>query len=178
MKKPALVTIIVLTFVLGAALGSFAAKKGGVDSDAWRGVSPEEAAARLLELAEDFAGNDSWENIHLARVYYLSGEKEKAEAIFDRYTQRKAEDSNLIRIARVYAHAGEWEKAKPLLDRVLELAPKDEDWLIEVGAYYNLNGDREHAEELFERGFDSAPKNLYNALTAAGSYVGVYPRKR
>lgn len=178
MKKPRLVTVIAVTFVLGAALGSFAAKKGRVDSDAWRGVSPEEAAARLLELAQEFAENGSWENIHVARVRYLSGDEAAAEAVFDRYRHGKAEASDLIRIARVYAHAGDWQKAKPLLDQVVALEPKDEDWLIEVGAFYNLNGDREHAEELFERGFASAPRNLNNTLTAAGSYVGVYPRRR
>ena len=177
MRKTIAVLVIALTFMLGAALGSFAAKKGGVSSVAWAGVSPEEAAANLLALAGDFAEDGSWQNIHLGRVHYLSGEKEQAEARFDRYRGGK-DAGDLIRIARVYVQANEWDKAKPLFDRVVELEPKDEDWLIEIGAYYNLNGDREHAEELFARGFASAPKNLNNTLTAAGSYVGVAPRKR
>ena len=53
----------------------------------------------------------------------------------------------------------------------------DADWLAEVGSYYNLQGDRETAEELFERSF-AAGKSLNNVLSAAGSYVGVPPRRR
>ncbi len=177
MRKSIVVPIVMVTFVLGAALGSFAAKKGGVTPAAWAGASPEEAAANLLALGKDLAENGSWQNINLGRVHYLSGDKAVAEGLFDRY--RHGNDAgDVIRIARVYAQANEWDKAKPLFDRVLELEPKDEDWLVEVGAYYNLNGDRGHAEELFARGFQSAPKNLNNTLTAAGSYVGVAPRKR
>ena len=178
MRRTVTVMILVSTFTLGAAIGSFAAKKGGVTSAAWQGVSAAEAAANLLALGRDFAGNDSWENINLARVHYLSGDKAQAEPIFERFGGAKAEAGDLIRIARVYAHAGEWDKARPLFDKVLELAPKDEDWLIEVGAFYNLNGDREHAEELFARGFGLERKSLYNTLTAAGSYLGVLPRRR
>lgn len=178
MRKTGFVMVIAATLALGAALGSYAAKKGGVDSGAWEGATPGEAAARLLEIGQDLAEKGSWENIHLARVHYLEGDKEKAEAIFARYRQGKVDASDLVRIARVYAHAGEWDKARPLYDQVLELEPKDEDWLVEAGAFYNLHGDRERAEELFERGFRGAPKNLNNALTAAGSYVGVPPRRR
>lgn len=178
MKKSTSIMLIVCAFLLGVAITSFAAKKDGVSSDAWEGVAAEEAAARLLERAVELAGDGSWENVHLARAYYLSGDKDLAEAIFDRYRSGKVEADNIMRIGRVYAHAGDWSKAKPLFDQVIQMAPKDEDWQVEIGAFYNLNGDREHAESLFARGFEEAPKNLNNALTAAGSYVGVPPRKR
>lgn len=177
MRKSTLVTVIALVFLLGVSFGGYAAKKGGVTSAAWQGASPEEAAANLLQIARGLAGDGSWENINLGRVYYLSGDKEQAEAIFDRYSYTD-EAGDVIRVARVYAHAGEWDTARALYDRVVALEPKDEDWLIEAGAFYNLNGDRETAEELFARGFPSAPKNVKNALAAAGSYVGVAPRKR
>lgn len=177
MKKTVGMTLFAVTFFLGIMVGNVAAKKAGVSAAAWMGASSEEAAARILAISEDLAEGGSWQNIHVGRVYYLSGEKAKAEAIFERYAGGK-EAGDQIRIGRVYAHAGEWAKAKPYFDRVLELQPKDEDWLVEIGAFYNLNGDREHAEELFARSFRSAPKSLANALNAAGSYVGVTPRKR
>ena len=180
MRKATFVTVIALVFLLGVAVGGFAAKKGGVTPAAWQGASPEEAAANLLEIARGLTdADDSWENIHIGRTYYLSGDQRQAEAIFDRYVSgSKTDSSDVIRVGRVYAQAGDWDKARPLFDRVVELEPKDEDWLVEAGAFYNLHGDRETAEGLFARGFRTAPKNLNNILNAAGSYVGVAPRKR
>lgn len=178
MHKKLLITAFAVTFALGAAIGGFAAKKAGVTSAAWQGASPEEAAANLMEIAHGLAGKGSWENVHLARVFYVAGDQDKAEAIWSRYQGAGADAGDVIRIARGYAQAGDWEKAKPLFDRVLEMAPKDEDWLVEAGAYYNLAGDRERAEELFARGFELDPRNLNNTLSAAGSYLGQTPRKR
>jgi tetratricopeptide (TPR) repeat protein len=90
----------------------------------------------------------------------------------------KAEAGDWIRAGRLYYQAGEWDKAKSAFDKVVAMKPKDEDWLAEIGAYYNLQGDREKAEELFQRSFSLDPQSLNNLLTAAGSYVGVTPRKR
>jgi tetratricopeptide (TPR) repeat protein len=174
-----IVVCVVAVFVIGIGVGTLAEKKPGVTSSAWSDKTPAEAADALLDLAVVFAEAGSWENIHVGRVYYLGGQKEKAEAIFARYTSgTKVAPGDLIRIARVYAQAGEWDKAGPLFERVIEASPKDEDWLIEAGAYYNLNGDRERAEELFDLGFALSSKSLKNTLSAAGSYVGVTPRRR
>ncbi len=175
MRKVTFVTVIALTFLLGVSFGSFAAKKAGVTSAAWEGASAEEAAANLMQIAHGLAADGSWENIHLGRIYYLSGDEKRADEIFDRYGD---DAGDVVRIARVYAHAGDWDKARPLYDRVVELEPKDEDWLVEAGAFYNLNGDRKVAEELFARGFRTAPKATNNTMNAAGSYLGVAPRKR
>ena len=180
MRRHTTVFLLLGAFVVGAGVGLTVGKdKAEVSPAAWEGVSPQEAAANLLELSTALAGDGSWENINVARVYYLSGQQDKAKAVFDRYTTAaKPDPSDLIRIGRVYTQANEWDRAKPLFDQVVELAPKDEDWLIEIGSYYNLNGDRDRAEELFERGFSTAPRNLKNALNAAGSYIGVTPRLR
>ena len=170
---------VTIAFLLGLAVATYAAKKPGVTPSMWQGASPEDAAAALLERGKDFAGNGSWENIQVGRVLYMSGKKDEAEAIWDEYRSRpKLKADELVRIARAYAHADEWEKAKPLFDQVAQLEPKDTDWLVEIGAFYNLNGDRETAEMYFARGFEQEPRNLRNTLTAAGSYVGVPPRQR
>jgi tetratricopeptide (TPR) repeat protein len=72
-------------------------------------------------------------------------------------------------------NAGEWDKARPLFDKVVGMAPKDADWLAEIGSYYNLKGDRAHAEELFARSLAEDPENVYNTTKMAGSYIGVAP---
>lgn len=178
MKKPGSVFALLILFILGITAGALAAKKGADKAD-WQGATPEEAMERLLIAAESLLDeDDTWQEIHLGRVLYTAGSKARAEAIFARHSSGKSDAGDLVRIARAYAHAGDWEKAKPLYDRVLEKSPKDEDWLAEAGAFYNLNGDRATAESLFERSFQEAPKNFGNILAAAGSYVGVTPRQR
>lgn len=175
MKKTTWIAVITLTFGFGLVVGNVAAKKDGVTSAAWQGT-PEEAAGRLLDLARTLAGDDSWQNISVGRALYLSGDKAGGEAVFDRYLGKSPD--NLVRIARVYAHAGEWDKARPLYEQIIKLKPKAGDWLVETGTFYNLNGDRARAEELFARGFEINPKSSKNALSAAGSYIGLTPRRR
>ena len=177
-KKKSLFAMLVV-FGLGVTLGAYGAKKPGVDPSAWEGRSAQEAHDELMRIGSGLLDkDDSWEKIHMGRVYLAAGETERAEDIFDEYLSGKTGSGNLVRIARAYAHNGDWESAKPIYDRVIDQSPKDEDWLVEVGAFYNLNGDRETAERLFERGFEEEPKDYRNILTAAGSYVGVAPRQR
>ena len=178
MNRRAVLVSILLAFVVGATVGIVLAKKESIAPALYENKAPAEAAKALLELARDKAGDGSWENIHLARVHYLAGEKDKAEEILSRVLgSSKVEPGDQIRAARAYVEAGEWDKAKELFDLVVEAAPKDEDWLAEAGAYYNLHGDRARAEELFGRSF-ALGASLNNTLNIAGSYVGVPPRKR
>ena len=174
MSKRGIVTVAALAFVFGTAFGVAAAKKGGVDPSVYMGKKPKEAGAALLDVARVQAEKGSWENIAVGRVYYLSGRKAEGEAIFDSVTSKKSEGGDWIRIGRVYWEAGEWDKAKVAFDKVLQDNPKDEDWLAEIGAYYQLKGDRAKAEELFGRSFKVEPK-LWNTLRAASSYLGVKP---
>lgn len=164
-------------FLAGAALGAFASSKVKVDASYWSGKTPAQSADALLAAARTLAGDGSYENIAVARVLYLSGHKAEGQAILDRVLAGKVKDGDLIRAARLYRDAGEWERAKPLFDRVVAMAPKDEDWLAEIGADYLLAGDRARAEELFARSFAQDPSNLSNTLTAAGAYLGIAPQR-
>jgi tetratricopeptide (TPR) repeat protein len=169
--------VIVLVFLLGAAAGLVVAKKVTVSPNEYVAKSPEDAAGSLLNLGRSIAGGGSWENINLARVYYLSGHVEEGQAILDRVLDKGAEGGDWIRAGRLYFQAGEWDKATAAFDKAIALGPKDEDWLAEIGAYYNLHGDREKAEELFQKSF-ALGQSLNNVLNVAGSYVSVTPRKR
>jgi len=162
-------------FVLGAAAG-LAAAKVKVTPSAYSGKSKEDAAAALLQAGEQIAENGSWERIFVGRARYLGGDKAAGQAIFDSVlNSRKAEAGDYVRVARVYWEAGEWDKAKPMFDKVLAMEAKDVDWLAEIGAYYNLKGDRAHAEELFARSLAGDAANVYNVTKMAGSYLGVAP---
>jgi hypothetical protein len=44
-----------------------------------------------------------------------------------------------------------------------------------AGCWYNMNGDRAHAEELFNKAFARSPNEMWHYALAAGSYVGVKP---
>jgi len=170
-------TLVATLTVTLLAAGAWAAKKVTIGSDMYQGKDAKQAAAALVEAARQLAGDDSWGNIAIGRVLYLTGSKSDGQAIFDKVMAGKAKASDWVRIARVYAEAGEWAKAKPLFDRVVEAEPKDEDWLAEVGAQYLVHGDRAHAEELFVRSFQQDPSSRSNALKAAAAYLGLAPRE-
>jgi thioredoxin-like negative regulator of GroEL len=139
----------------------------------FRGQEPAAAAANLLATARELARDGSWENLAVARVYYLAGQKAEGQAIVDRVGAGKTKASDLVRMARIYAEAGEWERAKPLYEQVVALEPEDDDWLAEAGARYLLAGERERGEELLAASFAEDPDSLYNALRAASGYLGV-----
>lgn len=162
-------------FAAGVAVGAYAAKKLTVSTAAFAGQEPATAAEALLGAARQLAGDGSYENIAVARVYYLAGKKAEGREILDRVAAGKTKAGDWIRIARVYQRAGDWERAKPLLDRVVEMAPEDEDWLAEIGAYHLLAGDRARAEELFARSLALDPSNLRNTLRMASGYLGLSP---
>lgn len=167
----------VAVFGLGLAAGVLAAKKGPLGPELFQGKSAKDAGKAVLDTARGIADKSgSWERIAAGRVYYLSGDKATGQAIFDQVlADRKVKAGDDFRVAKVYLEAGEWDKARPLLDKVVELEPKDEDWLAQVGVFYLQKGDRAKAEELFARSFAEDPENLYNALKIAGAYLGVKP---
>lgn len=167
--------LMLLTFTLGLACGvAFAAKR--LDSPTYKGKSKPEAGSALVAVAREQAGKGSWENIAVGRVLYLSGRKAEGQAIFDAILGRKRESSDRMRVGRVYWEAKEWERAKAMFAQALELEPKDAPWLAEVGAYYNLMGDRAKAEELFDRCFQQQNDEVWQTANVAGSYLGVEPQ--
>lgn len=174
MNRRTISTLALATFILGLAVGAFAAAKG-LDAGIYRGKPKRDAGVALLDLARQQAGKGSWENIAVGRALYLGGMKPQGQAIFDAVIARKREGSDRMRIGRVYWEAKEWERAKAMFAQALELEPKDAPWLAEVGAYYNLMGDRAKAEELFDRSFQRESGEVWQTANAAGSYLGIEP---
>jgi tetratricopeptide (TPR) repeat protein len=168
--------LVVVAFVVGVAAGIAATAGSKVEPMMYVGKSPKEAALGLLPAALKQAGKGSWENIAVGRVYYLMGDKAEGQAIFDRVIATKVKKDDWMRMGRVYVEAKEWDKAKAAFDKALALDPKDEGNLTEVGAWYNLHGDRQTAEELFTRAFKSKPEEIWYTVNAAGSYVAVSPQ--
>ncbi len=66
--------------------------------DAIRGKPPQAAAAAALAEAERLAGSGTWELIGVARVYYLSGNKARGQAIIDRVMSGKTDHNDWQRI--------------------------------------------------------------------------------
>ena len=112
----------------------------------------------------------------LGSAYYLMGDKAEGQGIFDRVIATKVKKDDWMRMGRVYVEAKEWDKAKAAFDKTLVLDPKDQGNLTEIGAWYNLHGDRRTAEQLFTRAFKSKPDEIWYTVNAAGSYVGVKPQ--
>jgi tetratricopeptide (TPR) repeat protein len=167
--------ILCLVFILAGGTAGWVFAKRPPTSPLYRGKTPEQAAAALLAAAEEAAESGSWELIAVGRVHYLAGNKEKGQDLFDRVTNGRPEGSDWFRIGKVYAEAGEWDKAAECLDKALRIDPKDDSGMILAGAHYNLNGDREGAEKLFDRAFAKEPYEFWHMVGAAGSYIGVVP---
>ncbi|MFN2507511.1 MAG: tetratricopeptide repeat protein [Chthoniobacterales bacterium] len=174
MKSTRILFLLFLVFTFGLAAGIAIAAKA-LDPGTYRGKSKQDAGSALTALARQQAGKGSWENIAVGRVLYLSGNKGQGQAIFDAMLARKREGSDRMRVGRVYWEAKEWEKAKAMFTQALELEPKDAPWLAEIGAYYNLMGERAKAEELFERSFQRDSSEVWQTVNVAGSYLGVEP---
>lgn len=175
MNKTRTFTIITLVFFAGIAVGVVAARGPATDTSIYRGKSSAEAGKALLELSRMQAGKGSWENIAVGRVYYLAGMKPEGQALFNVATSKKDDASDSIRIGRVYYDAKEWDKAFAAFNHALQLKPKDAPWLAEVGAYYNLRGDRAKAEQLFDRSFQQESGEVWHTINMAGSYFGLEP---
>jgi tetratricopeptide (TPR) repeat protein len=174
--KRAYVVLMLVAFVLGVVAGFAASAGKKVDPMMYVDKSPKDATLGLLTAALKQAGNGSWENIAVGRVYYLMGDKTEGQGIFDRVIATKVKKDDWMRMGRVYLEAKEWDKAKAAFDKALALDPKDEGNLTEIGGWYNLHGDRQTAEELFTRAFKSKPDEIWYTVNAAGSYVGVKPQ--
>jgi tetratricopeptide (TPR) repeat protein len=165
--------VMIVVFIAGVAVGALARGRK-VESSIFSGKSKADAGRALLEEAKSEAGKGSWENIAVGRVYYLGGHKSDGQAIFDAVANKKASD--WMRIGRIYMEAHEWSKAKEVFDKAVTLEPKDAAWLAEVGALYNMQGDRAKAEELFTRSLAAESGEVWYTINMAGSYMGVEPR--
>jgi len=165
---------VVASFVLGAAVARVLAGGSSLTAASFEGKDAKEAAEAMLAVAEAQAGGGTWQLIGVGRVYYLSGDKTKGQALFDRATSVKPGASEWRRIGKVYAEAREFDKAEAALQKAV--AAKSEDTsLAELGAMLNLNGKRERAEETFKKSIAKDPNDVWNSITMAGSYVGVRP---
>jgi tetratricopeptide (TPR) repeat protein len=167
---------IVLAFALGASTVLVAKTKIVFDPNAYyAGKDPKAAAAAMLAQAEKLAGDDSWQKIGVGRVYYLSGDKDKGEALFNSVLGGKVARSDIYRIATAYAIGKNWDKAKPLFERAIAMDATDDTAILKAGCWFNLNGDRARAEELFGVALGKNPDEVWHYALAAGSYLGVQP---
>jgi tetratricopeptide (TPR) repeat protein len=176
MKHGSVVIASAVCLLLGFGAGLFA-KDGTAGVALFRGKPAKEAGMAALTEAERLAENGSWELIGVGRLYYLSGDKAKGQALFDRVTGRKPEGSDWQRIGEVYAEAGENEKAEACFQKALAASPKDDTGQSEIGSWYIRTGQRDKGEELYARALARNPDDLWHYVRAAEAYLGV-PRGR
>jgi len=164
------------SLLLGAGVG-YAAKEKGAGIDIMRGKPAKEAALAALQEAEKVAGTGSWELLGVARVYYLSGDKARGQALIDRVLGPKAEPSDWQRAGEIYAEAGENTSAEQLFQKVLAADPKmkDDTGRAEIGAWYIRIGQRDKGEGLLAQAMTRNPNEVWHYLRAAEAYLGLPP---
>jgi len=167
----------VFAFALGATVALAAKPKITFDpKNYYVGKDPKAAAAAMLAQAETLAGDDTWERIGLGRVYCLTGDKPKGEALFTGVLGGpKVGKGDIYRIATAYATAKEWAKAKPLFEKAIAMDPGDDTGIMKAACWFNLNGERARAEELFLTAFGKNPDETWHYILAGASYEGVAP---
>jgi tetratricopeptide (TPR) repeat protein len=176
MKNFAIVGVAVACLAAGTAIG-YAAKEVGAGVAAFKGKPAKDGAYAALAEAEKLSGDGSWELIGVGRVYYLSGDKAKGQAIFDRVlNSKKVAGSDWQRIGDVYAEAGENAKAEELFQKVLAADPKDDTGQAEIGAWYIRTGQREKGEELFTKALGKKPNDNWHYVRAAEALLNVRPK--
>ena len=174
MRKRWAGVLAVGSVLLGIGLGSAAGERGA-GIDVIRGKSAPDAAAAALVEAERMAGKGTWEQIAVGRVYYLSGDKARGQAIFDRVTSGKTKGSDWQRIGEVYAQAGETDRAADCFQKVLAYDPKDDTGQAEIGAWYISIGQRDKGEELLGRAMARNPDEMWHYIRAAEAFLKVPP---
>jgi predicted Zn-dependent protease len=158
---------------LGVGVG-FAAKQASEPGIAViQGKPDKEAGLAALAEAEHLAGTGSWEQIAVGRVYYLSGDKAKGQALFDRVTSSKPGPGDWQRLGEVYAEAGENAKAEECFQKLLALDPKDDSGQAAVGAWYIRIGQRAKGEELLAKALQRHPDEIWHYLRASEALLGV-----
>ena len=110
MKSSLVITVTAISLVFGVGVG-LAAKQTGPGIAIIQNKSDRGAGLAALAEAERLAEGGSWELIAVGRVYYLSGDKARGQALFDRAMSGKPDAGNYQRLGEVYAEAGENDRA-------------------------------------------------------------------
>jgi len=173
MKSGVAATLALACLGFGIGVG-YAAKEKPPGVELFRGKPSKEAGLAALHQAESLAGEGSWELLGVARVYYLAGEKDKAQALMER-ALRKPKASDWQRVGQMYADAGENAKAEEAFLKALAADPKDDTGRSEVGSWYIRNGQRDKGEELYAQAFARNPSELWHYVRAGEAYLGVPP---
>ena len=176
MRQHKVWTLCAVCFFVGTSLGLWARGPSGAGISVMRGKPAKDAGVAALAEAEKLAGDGSWERIGVGRVYYLSGDKAKGQALFDAVTHAKPKPSDWQRIGEVYAEAGEKDKADACFQKAL-VDPKDDTGQSEIGSWYVRIGQREKGEEMIAKALSRNPDEMWHYVRAAESYLGV-PRGR
>jgi tetratricopeptide (TPR) repeat protein len=159
---------------LGIGIG-FAAKSVEPGIQVIEGKPDREAGLAALAEAEHLAASGTWELIAVGRVYYLSGDKAKAQSLFDRATSGKQNGGDWQRVGEVYAEAGDNAKAEESFQKMLTLDPKDDSGQAEVGAWYIRIGQRAKGEELLTKALQKHPAEVWHYVRAAEGLLRVPP---
>ena len=172
MGKSGLVSVVFASLALGLCIG-LAAKDKFPGIDLIRSKPPKEAGLAALQEAERLAGNGSWELISVARVYYLSGDHAKGQALIERALSHKPKATDFQRVAEVYAAAGDHGEAENYFERALAADPKDDTGQSEIGAWYIRNGQRAKGEELLAKALTKNPDDVWHYIRASEAFLGV-----
>ena len=172
MKLTWVAAIAAISLTRGVGIG-FAARPEGAGVTVITGKSDQEAARAALAEAERLTSKGYQELIAIGRVYYLSGDKAKGDALFARVIGVKKTSTVYQLIADMYAEAGENAKAEENYSKMLGLESESGSQEADVGAWYIRTGQRARGEEHLGRAFRLDPHEPAHYIHAAQSLLGI-----
>jgi tetratricopeptide (TPR) repeat protein len=174
MKSIPAIVLAAACLTLGFSVG-YAARSKGPGITLIAGKPAKEAGMAALQEAERRAGKGSWELIGVARVYYLTGDKAKAQALLDQVTSADPGGSDWLRIAALYAEAGDNARAEEYFSKTIAAEPEEDRYLAEIGAWYIRAGQRDKGEALMAKAFAINSEEFWHYMRAAEALLGVAP---
>jgi tetratricopeptide (TPR) repeat protein len=173
MKTFSMAAVAVACLTLGIGIGFAAKRPTGPGMEIISGKTPKEAGMAALQEAETLAGEGTWELIAIARVYALSGDKNKGQQLIDKVLAGKNDRGDWQRIGQYYADTGNNAKAEEFFLKTLAADPKDDSGQAEIGAWYIRTGQRAKGEELLAKAFAKHPDEIWHYMRAAEGFLNV-----
>lgn len=108
----------------------------------------------------------------LARKYFSDGEFEKAAALYkELHEQNRANDYFFERYFETLLELEDYDEAEAMVKKAIKAAPEKVERYVSYGMIYERQGNREKANDQYDKAIKSLPANQVQIVKLANSFV-------